>query len=193
MSWCGRAALVLALGCLATAVRAEEFVWRPAKRPVNAAQPFPIRLGPPELWVRAPAAVRQASFVQDPDPPALAAGLVVEVADAEPPGGGGQVASPSIIVAPATPEEAAALEEAQRPPPGVIPADAVESPFPLDTWDRLPALPPGYTPEDFGGLPPELVLNQPIRIYASAEYLLWWFRGDRVPPLATTAPLSTAN
>lgn len=30
------------------------------------------------------------------------------------------------------------------------------------------------------------------RVWASAEYLLWWTKGDRLPPLLTTSPASTS-
>jgi hypothetical protein len=49
-------------------------------------------------------------------------------------------------------------------------------------------MPPGYVPDDFGGLPAELVTHGPCRVYASADYILWWIRGDRVPALVTTGP-----
>ncbi|MFL5342699.1 MAG: BBP7 family outer membrane beta-barrel protein [Gemmataceae bacterium] len=36
------------------------------------------------------------------------------------------------------------------------------------------------------------VCGPPGRVWASAEYLLWWTKGDRLPPLVTTGPANAA-
>lgn len=43
-----------------------------------------------------------------------------------------------------------------------------------------------HSPELMGG-------PVPSRFYVDAEYLLWWTKGDRVPPLVTTGPPITSN
>jgi hypothetical protein len=72
--------------------------------------------------------------------------------------------------------------------PALPDGPAHEPPPPEETWERSAAVPPGYEPADFGGLPAELVLHHPTRIYGSGEYMLWWFKGDRLPALVTTGP-----
>jgi hypothetical protein len=46
------------------------------------------------------------------------------------------------------------------------------------------AEPPGPFWDDHGG-------PAPYRVWAGAEYLLWWMKGDKLPPLVTTSPAGT--
>ncbi len=60
---------------------------------------------------------------------------------------------------------------------------------PVDaSWGRGQALPTGPLPEDPADTP-AFPSFQPLRprLYASAEYLLWWVQGQSVPVLATTS------
>jgi hypothetical protein len=61
-------------------------------------------------------------------------------------------------------------------------------PYALDCWERADPVPPCYVPDDYGGLGADVLNHHLPRFYASAEYLLWWTRGDRVPALVTTGP-----
>ncbi len=60
---------------------------------------------------------------------------------------------------------------------------------PSDGSHRTPA---PFCWEDFC-IDESVVCGPEGRIWASAEYLLWWFEGNRVPPLVTTSPPASAG
>jgi hypothetical protein len=89
-------------------------------------------------------------------------------------------------------------EAARSPPPLMPPAQATiitegDAAF-LDSGEPVPQ---GYSPEGpvmsgDGLMPmPETPATAPERIFARAEYLLWWTKGMHLPPLVTTSPLGT--
>jgi hypothetical protein len=157
-------ALLLA-GCLAGAAGAQEVQWRAAP----AAPPVPPPLGscvavgqplplPAPAWPVGPRVIR---------------------------------ASGESTAAPSSPPRATRLPDpdgsgtfgpdpAARPPAAKPPAVAITGP--PAACVTVPASPAGAVafPDAFG--------DDPSRFYASAEYLLWWFKQQQVPPLLTTGP-----
>src|SRR5262249_42748786 len=53
--------------------------------------------------------------------------------------------------------------------------------------------PQGCADDNCGECEPEAPCGPPGRFWASAEYLLWWTKADRVPPLITSGATNSAG
>ncbi len=68
--------------------------------------------------------------------------------------------------------------------PAPTKVDAPPAPF-GGAFSWLPHAPAGDAPDPFGPPPSADPLHK--HFYVKGEYLLWWLKGDRVPPLVTTS------
>jgi hypothetical protein len=183
--------LGLSLGCFLLQARAEELSWRPVgSRPapvVRGADPGPADADPVAWRTHQPAA----------DPPAGDSGIrpVSFISVPAPLPGLGSADAPSPL------RQVTAFEMAQEPPP---PAPVSRDPAPPAPSAagvqavQFPAEPvafPGVGGDD-GPVPEEAVGGDLFGccqccgpwLEVSPEYLLWWTRGDQLPPLVTTGP-----
>lgn len=110
---------------------------------------------------------------------------------------------------PATPPRARFLEpifeSADSPPPGSY-APSSKPPLPRAKFGEPVFYPPTHDAAAISAAP--LAADPPLlnslaparsrrgcldRIWVEADYLLWWMKGDRIPPLVTTSPAGTAR
>jgi hypothetical protein len=123
----------------------------------------------------------------------------------------GKEPTPEIIAAstPATPAAPAAEEDDANQPSlfavdrlvtssglGAAPR-TVQASWSPGTWTQAPPPAPTPAPDAFTPAPLEDqslpfpdVAPLPYRFYASAEYLLWWLKGEHIPPLVTAGSAS---
>jgi hypothetical protein len=197
-AWVG--ALVLSLGGWASGLVAQEAVWRPVRRPPRAValsgaelDPGPaVVLGRPVPLGAQPGGDRPAAQL----PPTGVVPVGYQVRLPSPPVSGRPApdviaASPGSPGGPEEGEDAAAPFAVERAPavprPAYLPAHPAEAtPVVYKDWASGPtpvddAPPWTYaTDEGFPG-------RTGPRWYLRAEYLLWWTKDDRVPPLVTTS------
>jgi hypothetical protein len=90
------------------------------------------------------------------------------------------------------------LPPAQAPavlPPAQPPAASVQAPRPTAPQAQAPAA--SLQAQDAAAYPSrseavtEFERSRSLRVWVDAEYLLWWMRGDSLPPLVTTSPPGT--
>jgi hypothetical protein len=209
--WVG--GLVLSLGGWATDLHAQETVWRPARRPTTAVAPgIPVPQAPPQvslgrpvpLLAEAPALVPAparapivtVSFKEDPVPPSTVRAQAADnspPAASQPPAEGGEEQE-AAEVDPGT-DFAIDRVELGRPAPEVK-ADEIKltslaelaaaNSAPQPKPDTLPAADSLFPGRDVV-LPGEEAVPAPPRLRVSGEYLLWWVKDDKVPPLVSTS------
>jgi hypothetical protein len=182
---------LLLLGCLTAAASAQDVQWRPASKRVNPAATAPaspptVELGRPvaQKPARVDPQLTQTSF-QAPAGPARP--RVVRLQDEEQP----------------LPEPQWPTEEELKQPPA---KDAPEGPIlPPPTEVVPPTAPPPTGGTPVPAVPPAPPLPcgpecclagaptvcRPCPLYGGGEYLLWWIKDPRLPPLVTTGPVAS--
>jgi hypothetical protein len=150
--------LVLWSGCLAGVAAAQEVRWRPAAPEVTIGQPRPI-----------------SEFAAGPGNPPSSP--VISTAVYRP-----EATPPRIIRLKSESVESVPTPAAVTPPP-------VPNFWGGFAGDQPGGLPPGdpVHPDGAMDLPDAFGPGGP-RFYGRAEYLLWWLKEARVPPLVTTGP-----
>jgi Putative beta barrel porin-7 (BBP7) len=157
-------AALLGLGCLASAAGAQEVDWRPCRPEPASALGACVSIGQPRAL-----------------PPAV--DLTISQAIYRPP-----ATSPRVIRLSA---------DLPTDLPADLPTDLPEAvpaaPPPPEAWGTYTLGPPPGTPagppgHDATPLTNDLFGADLPRFYARAEYLMWWFKESRLPPLVTTGP-----
>jgi hypothetical protein len=107
---------------------------------------------------------------------------------------------PIAMPAPSAPSPTGAPAPAPTPLPAPTPVGPVvvdgSSPFPYGPMNPGACDPSGMVCDGCpgtDGCPGGCCAGMGNRWYASAEYLLWWTKGDRTPPLVTTGSIGAAN
>ena len=203
--WIG--GLVLALFVWGSELIAEDVQWRAVEGPPTASAPG-IALGQPTALK---GRLMNASAPPAPLPGGIVpVGYEVQQTVAKPPSQPApEIIAVSAPVAPPAPlppaddEESSETEFAAErrlrpvassgPPLGAIKRTSAPVPSAADTepnwnanWSSAPLGGPGLDGAAAVALPVGAP-PRPPRFYASGEYLLWWIKGDNVPPLATTS------
>lgn len=167
--------LVLWSGCLAGAAAAQDVQWRPAAPRPGQPSSSPAA---PIVTIGQPRPLSEfAAGATDPAPPPVSAAVYRP-----------EAAPPRIIRLRA---------EGVEPPPPAPPPVAPDPPPAPNPWGGFACDRPGGPPLAAPGAPAHpdgavdlhdaLGLGGPC-FYARAEYLLWWLKEARLPPLVTTGP-----
>jgi hypothetical protein len=187
--WVG--AVILGLGASLPELSAQQNVWRPVVRP--AATPFLPELAPMGAALGRPVPVARGVMGDDGAPRAFSgdAPIAAGAHDLEIIARAGPVRQVGYTHAADGPEAPDFVRPALTRVPDfqpVPPAPARGEIVPIGNWvEKYPILgpPPAQSPQSpegpFAASPPS-----PTRFYLDAEYLLWFGKHDKVPPLFTT-------
>jgi hypothetical protein len=185
MKWIWASGVCLSLGCLATSASAQGVTWRPApQRHIDPRVEAAASIGPPrpvEDATRHDPNLAPAAFVV-PTPGALLPWVKAQQGERQqpPPAEPGHL--PASLPEPA---QAVAKEAPARRPllAASFPTGPAMAPEGAVIWD---------TSGNGEGMPCDCFEEAALdchRFEFSAEYLLWWTRGNRLPPLVTTGPV----
>lgn len=174
MKWFRKSLMWASLGCLGASVSAQEVVTLGRPTPLPAGVASEIRVVNAFVPIQArPSVVRGSGLPVDDDPkvPALPR-VLPPLTDAAPSVAIDVEAMPAQAVQPPPKDKAkiVPLEKASDAPPACPSCDAV-----------------AVSADSPGGIFDAGFVGRE-RFYVGAEYLLWWTRGMRLPPLVTTAP-----
>ncbi len=185
--------LGMTLGLLATAGRADEPVWRPA-RDRTPPPPAPAAPAPPAL-----AAPTQAACWLGPPQSSQTSGAIIPVAATAPAAdrgvwirARGQQPDDVPLLPPPTPGPAPGTPTLPR-----VPTQSLVPPIPLAgngmPIDAHPGVYPSYALPSYSLADQFADAGRAPRFLVSAEYLLWWTKGFSTPPLVTTSSPATGG